>query len=117
MGASQFLKHCIFDKPIHRLADCMEAVENRYGEKFNPIVRSWIEEFDNIDPKGTAFRYADDEAKTLRFLEHWVDLGHFKFAMKQVFETIDRAILRTGAKGRPPQRQTRKSSAKQGNAK
>jgi hypothetical protein len=105
------------DAPSHRLRDCMERVEKRYGEKFNPRARGWMEEFDNIDPKGTSFRYADDEAGTLRDSEYWVDLLQFKFAMKQVFEMIDRAIRRTGAKGKPPKKRKRKSSAEKGNAK
>jgi hypothetical protein len=29
-------------------------------------MKEWIIEFDNIDPRGTAFRYADDQAGTLK---------------------------------------------------
>lgn len=42
-------------------------------------IREWIIELDKLDPRGTAFRYADDEAGTLRYAEYWVDFVHFKY--------------------------------------
>lgn len=59
----------------------------------------WIIEFDSIDPIGTAFRYADDQASTLRYAEIWVDFVQLKFAMGRVFEMLDAAILRELGRG------------------
>jgi hypothetical protein len=56
-------------------------------------IREWIIELDKLDPRGTAFRYADGEAGTLRYAEYWVDFVHFKYAMKCVFECLDHAYL------------------------
>jgi hypothetical protein len=42
-------------------------------------IREWIIELDKLDPRGTAFRYADGEAGTLRYAEYWVDFVHFKY--------------------------------------
>ena len=105
------------DEATHSLRDCVDLVEKRHNQRIGSPVREWIQELDNLDPKGTAFRYASDDAGTLEWAEYWVDLVHFKFAMKQVFEMIDRAILRTGAQGRPAQQRERTSSAKKGNGK
>ncbi len=85
----------------HSLSKCVELVEKLHGEQFPPRARKWIEELDMIDPHpGTTFRYEGDRGKQ-DYSEYWVDLRQFKFAMKQVFEMIDRAILRIGTKARP----------------
>jgi hypothetical protein len=84
----------------HSLAECARRVEKLHGEKFNPLVKGWIEELDKIDPHpGTTFRYEADQ-KQQDYAEYWVDLHQFKFAMGQVFKMIDSAILRVGAKGK-----------------
>jgi len=88
------------EEPDHSLKRCVHLVEKRHGKKFTSPAREWILEFDKADPIGTAFRYADDEAGTLKWAEYWVDFVQFKFAMGQVFEMIDRAIERTGARGK-----------------
>jgi hypothetical protein len=88
------------EEPAHSLKRCVYLVERRHGQKFGSPAREWIFEFDNVDPFGTAFRYADDEARTLTWAEYWVDFVQFKFAMKQVFEMLDKAIRRTGATGK-----------------
>jgi len=88
------------DEPTHSLGRCVRLVEKQHGKKLNPQIKSWIQELDDIDPKGTAFRYADDEDGTLTYAEHWVDLHQFKFAMSKTFEMIDSAILRLGVTGR-----------------
>jgi hypothetical protein len=33
--------------------------------------------------------------------EHWLDLVQFEFAMNQVFEMLDHAVLRLGSQKRP----------------
>lgn len=84
----------------HSLAKCVELVEKLHGEQFPPRARRWIEELDKIDPHpGTIFRYEADNAKQ-DYAEYWVDLRQFKFAMRQIFEMIDRAILRDVAGGK-----------------
>jgi hypothetical protein len=89
------------DEHTHSLAKCAALVEKRHGEKFHPRAKGWIEELDKIDPHpGTTFRYEGDQ-KQQDYAEYWVDLHQFKFAMSQVFEMIDRAILRMGAKDIP----------------
>jgi hypothetical protein len=64
-------------EPIHRLEKCIQRVESRHGEKVPAPIRDWITELDKLDPRGTAFRYADDEAGTLRYAEYCVDFMHF----------------------------------------
>jgi hypothetical protein len=84
----------------HSLAKCSSLVEKLFGEKFNPSAKGWIEELDKIDPHpATTFRYEADQ-KQQDYAENWVDLRQFKFAMGQVFEMIDRAILRVGVEGK-----------------
>lgn len=81
----------------HSLAKCAELVETRCGAKFNSRAKGWIEELDRIDPHpGTTFRYEDDLKKRQDYTEYWVDLRQFKFAMGEVFQMIDLAILREG---------------------
>jgi|ERR1051325_8590838 hypothetical protein len=90
------------DEPTHSLARCVHLVERRHGSKVNAQIKGWIQEFDKIDPHpGTSFRYADDTTGTIRYSEYWIDFVQFKFAMKQVFNLLDNAILRLGATGKP----------------
>jgi hypothetical protein len=79
--------------PIHRLENCVKRVESRHGQKVPSPIREWIIELDKLDPRGTAFRYADDEAGTLRCAEYWVDFVQLKYAMGRVFECLDQACL------------------------
>ncbi len=88
------------EKPTHSLKDCVRLVEKRHGQRIGSPIREWIIEFDNIDPHGTAFRYADDKAGTLKYAEFWVDFIQLKFAMSSVFQTLDHAILWRGVTGR-----------------
>jgi hypothetical protein len=80
-------------EPTHSLKDCIRGVEKRHGQKISSPIREWIIELDKIDPGGTAFRYADDKAGTLKYAEYWVDFLQFKYAMSRVFEVLDHACL------------------------
>ena len=77
----------------HSLEDCLKCVEKRLGSRIRLPIRGWIIELAKIDPKGTAFRYADDQAGTLRYSEYWIDLHHVKHAMTKVFDALDWACL------------------------
>jgi hypothetical protein len=77
----------------HSLKGCIRLVEKRHGQRIGSPIREWIIEFDNIDPRGSAFRYADDQADTLKYAEYWVDFVQLKVAMKEVFERLDQAVL------------------------
>lgn len=80
----------------HSLARCVKLVEERHGQKFPARVKGWIAELDAIDPDpATTFRYESDGARN--YSERWIDLRHFQFAMRQIFQIIDTAILRIGA--------------------
>ena len=92
------------DEITHSLARCVHLVEKRRQVKLPSPVRGWILELEEIDPAGTAFRYADENAGSSRYFEHWFDFRHFQFAMKRVFDTLDMAILRVGATGTPARR-------------
>jgi len=92
------------EEATHSLSDCVRLIEKSYRQKLGSPVREWIMELDAIDPMGTAFRYADDEERTLSYAEFWLDFVHFRFAMGLVFKMIDDAILRVGASGRPPKK-------------
>ncbi|HVT17989.1 MAG TPA: hypothetical protein VHQ90_17660 [Thermoanaerobaculia bacterium] len=80
-------------EPIHSLEGCICRVEKRHRKKIGSPIREWIIELDKIDPYGTAFRYADDKAHTLKYAEYWVDFLQFKYAMSSVFEGLDHACL------------------------
>ena len=58
------------EKPTHNLNDCLQKVEQRHNQKIPSQIRNWILELAKIDPQGTAFRYADDEAGTLKYAEY-----------------------------------------------
>jgi hypothetical protein len=81
-------------EPIHSLERCMRHVEKRHRQRIGSPIREWIIELDKIDPYGTAFRYADDEAGTLRRAEYWIDFLLFKYAMSRVFHGLDHACLK-----------------------
>ena len=86
---------------IQSLKACILRVEKRHDQRIPSPVREWIIEFDNIDPGGTAFRYADDQAGTLKYAEFWVDFVQLNFAMGLIFRMLDDAILRAGLTGKP----------------
>ena len=90
------------EEATHSLARCIYLVEERHSTKVSTQIKGWIQDFDKIDPHpGTAFRYADDAAGTVLYSEYWIDFVQFKFAMKQVFNVLDNAILRLGTTGKP----------------
>jgi hypothetical protein len=76
----------------HSLRSCLLRIEKLYGRRIGSPIREWIVEFDKIDPIGTAFRYADDQAGTLTYSEFWIDFVQLKFAMDRTFEVLDHAI-------------------------
>jgi hypothetical protein len=88
------------DVVTHSLRACVELVEKRRGERFPSPIRSWILELDQVDPRGTAFRYPEEDCALNHHYEEWFDFQHFHFAMKQVFDILDRAILQVNAKGK-----------------
>jgi hypothetical protein len=92
------------DDDLHGLRKCVLRVEKACGEEFPQQMKDWILELDGIDPVGTAFRYADDQKKTLSHAEYWIDFAQLKYAMGLIFNMLDKAILRSGAQGRPPKR-------------
>jgi hypothetical protein len=86
----------------HSLTDCAKLVEKHHGMKLDSQVKSWIEEFDKIDPNpGTAFRYEDEKPNKakLDYTEYWMDFQQLKFVMGKVFQMIDMAVLRTNCGG------------------
>jgi hypothetical protein len=89
------------DEITHSLKRCVHLVEKRRQVKIPSPIRNWILELDQIDPAGTAFRYADADSALNQFYEQWFDFRHFQFAMKRVFNALDMAILRVGAQGKP----------------
>ena len=89
------------DEITHSLKRCVHLVETRHCASLPSPIRDWILELEQIDPAGTAFRYADEQTRSPRYIEHWFDFVHFQFAMKRTFDALDMAILRTGAIGKP----------------
>lgn len=79
--------------PIHSLQNCIRRIESRHGQRIGSPIREWMMELDRIDPFGTAFRYADDKADTLKYAEYWVDFLQFKYAMNRVFQLLDHTCL------------------------
>ncbi len=72
----------------------LASVEHRAGGKMRNPHRSWILEFEVIDPSGTSFRYnLDDEPDGLGG-ELWIDYHHLKFRRaKKLLGDLDMAIL------------------------
>jgi len=95
------------EQATHSLEDCVRRVEKRHGQKIPKPVKEWIIEFDKIDPFGTAFRYADDEAGTLEYAEYWIDFVQLKSVMSLIFQMLDRAVLSLGVTGKPPKKEAR----------
>jgi len=89
------------DLLTHSLKECVELVEKRRNVKLPSPIREWILELEEIDPRGTAFRYTDEDSALNQHYEQWFDFRHFQFAMKRVFDALDMAILRVGATGKP----------------
>jgi hypothetical protein len=81
------------EEHTHSLQRCVELLERRMRAKVSSPMREWIFEFDEIDPSGTSFRYADDSSQTMRNAEYWVDFHHLKYAMDRVFLALDMACL------------------------
>ena len=90
-----------FAEATHSLKRCVHLVEKQHGKKVKSPIREWILELEEIDPKGTAFRYPDEDSSSIRYTELWFDLAHFKFAMNHVFHELDMAILHAGATRKP----------------
>jgi hypothetical protein len=89
------------DDHIHSLKECVQRVERRHSQQLPSPARDWIIELDKIDPIGTAFRYADEDAgKEMTYVEYWLDFIQFKFAMALVFRMLDRAILNAARAGK-----------------
>jgi hypothetical protein len=89
------------DDHTHSLGDCVRLVENRHGHRIPSPPREWIVEMDKIDPYGTTFRYADQDAgKEIMWVEYWLDFVQFKFAMARVFRMLDTAILNAARDGK-----------------
>ncbi|MFT5028632.1 MAG: hypothetical protein ACI9VS_001060, partial [Candidatus Binatia bacterium] len=88
------------DEVTHSLKKCVKLVEKRHGLMLPSPIREWILELDGIDSAGTAFRYADSDSALSQHYEQWFDFRHFQFAMKRIFDALDMAILRVGAKGK-----------------
>lgn len=77
------------NETTHDLARCVTIIEQKYGEKIGGMVKKWLDEFDSIDKKGTAFRYSDDDS--LKGREYWIDLYQLSTIMKklcQLFEGV-----------------------------
>jgi hypothetical protein len=84
------------DEHTHSLKECIRLLEKRHGERIPSPAREWIIELDEIDPAGTAFRYADEQVGTMKSEEYWMDFVQFKFAMALVFKMLDFAVLDGG---------------------
>lgn len=89
------------DENTHSLKRCVGLVEKRHNVTFPSPIRAWILELDGIDPRGTAFRYANEDTPLDHHYEQWFDFQHFKFAMKVVFDTIENAICQAKPKRKP----------------
>ena len=88
------------DEHTHSLKECVRLLEKRHGERIPSPAREWIIELDEIDPAGTAFRYADEQVGTMKCEEYWLDFVQFKFAMALVFKMLDSAVLDGSRTGR-----------------
>jgi DNA-binding transcriptional MerR regulator len=81
------------EEQTHSLGRCLTAVEGRIGGKMRNPHKSWILEFDAIDPGGTSFRYNEDDRPASFGEETWIDYHHLKFVMDKLLGDIDMAIL------------------------
>lgn len=75
----------------HDLESCLRKVENEYNQQIKSMVRVWIEEFAEVDKRGSAFRYDD---KGSRYVELWVDLHQLKAVMGELVRVFEAVILK-----------------------
>lgn len=80
----------------HGLAGLWAALQPRLAEKYRADQLVWlgdrIAEFERVDPRSTAFRYAD-AVPAGRTPELWVDFHHLKASAASLFDALDRLRL------------------------
>lgn len=80
----------------HGLADLWAALQPRLAGKHPADQLVWlgdrIAEFEHVDPRSTAFRYAD-AVPGARPSELWVDFHHLKATAASLFDALDRLRL------------------------
>lgn len=85
----------------HGLADLWATLQPRLAGQYPAGQLAWlndrIAEFEHVDPRSTAFRYAD-AVPSGRAPELWVDFHHLKASAALLFDALDRLRL-TGAAG------------------
>jgi hypothetical protein len=80
----------------HGLAQLSAALQTRLVCRYPQEQLAWlsacIAEFDHVDPRSTAFRYAD-AVPTSRNPELWVDFHHLRATAATLFDALDRLRL------------------------
>lgn len=83
----------------HGLADLWAALQSRLAGHYPADQLAWlgdrITEFEQVDPRSTAFRYADS-VPVSRAPELWVDFHHLKASAASLFNALDRLRLFAG---------------------
>lgn len=77
------------DTWTHDLDSCMKQVENEFNQKITGMVKTWINEFHEMDEKGTAFRYSDNGSQ---YVEYWVDLIQLKAVITELCKMFEAVI-------------------------
>jgi len=89
-------RHCIelylkligeISEDTHSISRCLRLVEYKYGIEIKGMVKSWLEEFDQIDKKGTTFRYSGGDS--LQSKEYWIDLKQLSIVMGKLCEIFE----------------------------
>lgn len=80
----------------HGLADLWAVLLPRLAGQYPVGQLAWlsdrIAEFEHVDPRSTAFRYAD-AVPAARAPELWVDFHHLKASAASLFDALDRLRL------------------------
>ncbi len=83
----------------HPLMTLWAALQSRIAGKYPADQLAWlgdrIGEFEQVDPRSTAFRYADAVPKG-RAPELWMDFHHLKASTAKLFMALDRLRLLEG---------------------
>lgn len=83
-------EHNSKQKMPHSLSKLVKDFKNLYKARMNPWIQEFLEKFDEVDQKGTAFRYTDELPDHV--IEWAINLNQLKVAMNFLCERFEAFI-------------------------
>lgn len=82
----------------HNLEACIRSVEQLYAERLPdkripPRLRDWMMVLHELNSDGCQFRYAPEQDPSMD--GKWIEWTHFGYAMGQLFNALDMALLKS----------------------